>query len=169
MSAVHVYGSSTKITRIHYWIYLHFIVLLSNSQTQCFHSKPDGVYLLSVNEFRTSKTCNGCLCELTNMSVKEAIVHAEDGTLGVRRKRIHKVLHCKNSDGGNRNRCGNSWDRDVNASKNLLMLTMCHVLGYERPPAFTRTWRQHVRHENYVSGSAINIDAIGSLRLRRLA
>jgi hypothetical protein len=110
------------------------------------------VHLLSVDEFRTSKTCNGCFQELSNATAPEAVIHPNDGTLGVRRKRLHKTLHCRSSVGGKTSRCGNSWDRDANASRNLLMLTMCHVLGYERPPAFTRSWSN--RSETNVAGSA---------------
>jgi transposase len=55
------------------------------------------------------------------------------------RLRIHKVLHCKRSvRDGPQDRCRATWNRDVNASKNILMLLMLEVLGMERPAAFCR-------------------------------
>ena len=68
-----------------------------------------------------------------------------DGTLKIStyRGRVHKILHCRSSENGlhpkkGASHCGASWDRDVNASRNLLMLTKCQIFGVERPAAFCR-------------------------------
>ncbi|PNH01563.1 hypothetical protein TSOC_012543 [Tetrabaena socialis] len=114
--------------------------------------RPD-VFLKELDEYRTSVTCNGCLQVLSNMRAMSTVVDRYDQSKAVRRTRVHKVLHCRSSDGGPSNRCGASWNRDVNASRNLLMLMMCHVLGYERPPAFTRAWQ--TPSATQLTGSAI--------------
>ncbi len=51
---------------------------------------------------------------------------------------IHKVLHCRNSDERSSGRCGTTWDRDVNAAKNILMLTIKLLKGESRPAPFCR-------------------------------
>lgn len=115
--------------------------------------RKNNVYMKEIDEHRTSQTCNGCFQQLHNMKALSTRVDRYDGTKTVGMTRVHKVLHCKNSDGGHKNRCGTSWDRDVNASRNLLMLMMCHVHGFERPPVFTRVWRLH--STTILAGAAI--------------
>jgi transposase len=44
--------------------------------------------------------------------------------------RIHKVLHCKTSVIGLR-RTKTTWNRDVNAAHNILMLLMTELHGYD--------------------------------------
>lgn len=107
----------------------------------------DNVIMEDVDEFRTSQRCSCCENPLCNMV---AFTHRRkrDGTGWERsevRKRIHKILHCKSShcgvprqQSGGRLHCGKTWDRDVNASRNILMLTIHQVFGRERPMAFRR-------------------------------
>jgi hypothetical protein len=60
------------------------------------------VVLVSIDEFRTSKTCSKCMGCLSNMKAK-SIRHRRDAVTGERSEmyetygRIHKVLHCRNS------------------------------------------------------------------------
>jgi len=100
------------------------------------------VIMLTIDEFRTSKTCHGCRRELTKMKAVETKVKWFNGEKVVTSatSRIHKVLHCRSSqsDPITRGRCGATWDRDTNAAKNILMLTECEVMGDPRPDAFSR-------------------------------
>jgi hypothetical protein len=52
--------------------------------------------------------------------------------------KVHKVLHCRNSAGCRRTAAAGAptWDRDVNASLNITMLTICEMAGLARPGAF---------------------------------
>jgi len=53
--------------------------------------------------------------------------------------KVHKVLHCRNSAlCPLKDRKETTWNRDVNAAKNILMLGLFEVLGYARPDAFRR-------------------------------
>ena len=56
------------------------------------------VTLVGVDEFRTSQTCSCCWGRLTNMRAKSQR-RRRDGEKYEAFGRIHKVLHCKNSDG----------------------------------------------------------------------
>ena len=56
--------------------------------------------------------------------------------LGDTEARVHKILHCRSSDGTKQCQGGGTWNRDVNASRNMLMLLMLVVLGVERPEEF---------------------------------
>ena len=96
------------------------------------------VYLRMIGEFRTSRNCYNCHCMLTKM--KAATTRAKRGGRSSRTTRVgrvHKVLHCRSSQGG-QDRCGTTWNRDVNAAKNMLMLLMCEIRGFKRPEAFCR-------------------------------
>jgi hypothetical protein len=84
-------------------------------------------HVLSIPEWGSSKTCSQCHeRSLHNMVT---CVHKEDGSCG--KTKVHGVLHCSTSD------ClGKTWDRDVNAALNILLLTMSALNGWAwRPTA----------------------------------
>ena len=95
------------------------------------------VLFRSVWEYRTSVTCHETWRRLTNM---RAVSHSYDRTSRamVERKRgsIHKVLHCKSSKHAPGRDGGGTWNRDVNAARNILMLLMLEVRGAARPAEF---------------------------------
>lgn len=84
-----------------------------------------------VNEFRTSILSSDTWERMVNMRAASTVVNKD----GLREKRdvskIHKVLHCKNS-------AKTTWNRDVNASINILLLLMLRVNGRPRPREFRR-------------------------------
>lgn len=97
------------------------------------------VRMLSVSEKYTSCKCHTCHNRLTNMKaittkVKQKNVFQESSRKQEMSK-IHKVLHCRNSV-GDTSCCGATWNRDINAAKNILMLTMFLLHGFKRPDAF---------------------------------
>ncbi|PNG99503.1 hypothetical protein TSOC_014715 [Tetrabaena socialis] len=97
------------------------------------------VRLVIIDEYLTSRGCHGCLNRLTNM---RAAPHShgpgKDRMQGATAQ-VHKVLHCRpSSQAAARSCCGTTWNRDVNASKNILMLTMLRLKGYQRPPELSR-------------------------------
>ena len=104
-------------------------------------SKKENVVLLSIPEFNTSKTCSNCLNTLVNMKASSTKyrrnengerISYEDGI-----HKVHKVLHCRSSQ-ASIPCCGKTWNRDVNASINILNLTLRYMQGLERPEAFVR-------------------------------
>ena len=102
-------------------------------------SRRENVVFREVSEFRTSQTCSCCHGKLTNMVADVTSKKKnEDGTRNVYRSRVHKVLHCRSSVDDGIARCGTTWNRDVNASKNMLALTMMEIRGLERPEALCR-------------------------------
>lgn len=117
-------------------------------------ARPD-VLMQDIGEFRTSITCYACNCLLCNMRAditKKKSETDDDGNVEItrtttRNARVHKVLHCTSSDkpAGSSNtappRCGTTWNRDVNASRNIRWLAECIVFGLSRPSAFCRPHR----------------------------
>ena len=97
--------------------------------------KRDNVYLRIINEMRTSITCHNCFHRLKNMKAKT--VHPRTKKVSLKAK-IHKVLHCTNSQ-GDLGHCGTTWNRDVNASKNILMLLIFEILRFQRPIEFKKS------------------------------
>ena len=101
-------------------------------------SRRVGVYMEEIDEYNSSKTC--CVCHqhsLVNMKTR-SVVKKRDGRIIEVYGKVHKILHCKSSKDGNTH-CGATWDRDVNASRNILLLTMCQLFKMERPQAFARS------------------------------
>ncbi len=106
--------------------------------------KRPNVVLGHIRETLTSQVCHCCRQRLCNMKADTVVIKRRVGSDGmvskertVRHGRIHKVLHCKNSDVRSQGRCGTTWNRDVNAAKNILMLTTLVVRGQARPWEFT--------------------------------
>ena len=89
-------------------------------------------------EYRTSVTCHATGKRLTNMKARSAKYDRDTKTMSLSEKRrsVHKVLHCRSSDGAKGRHGGGTWNRDVNASRNMLMLMMLVVLGVDRPKEF---------------------------------
>jgi transposase len=100
--------------------------------------------MMDVDECKSSVTCHCCQQRLTNMKADTTKLDRRTGVREVRRSRVHKVLHCKPSDGDvETKRCMTTWNRDINAAKNILMLGMHQVYGWERPSAFRRAVDSH--------------------------
>lgn len=101
----------------------------------------DDVKLILLDEYKTSVTCNCCGGSLVNMRAKTT--DRKTGATRVNASRIHRTLHCKS-----RTCCqapghiGTTWNRDVNASRNMLELMMCVVNGWPRPLELQRPWRR---------------------------
>lgn len=97
-------------------------------------AKRGDVMFLSVREKKTSVTCSCCNARLTNM--KETVTQVRgDGTSVDRRNKVHVVLHCRSNAAGSVP-CGKTWNRDVNAARNIRRLTLCMVKGLPRPAVF---------------------------------
>ena len=122
----------------------------------------NNVRMLSIWEYRTSKCCNCCFQELTNMKASQTKfkkIKDENGVWSPNRvpvtsvAKIHKVLHCRSRQNDLNNgtvpsngvtdavapkRCGTTWNRDINAAKNILMLMILEILEKPRPFEFCR-------------------------------
>ncbi len=89
-------------------------------------------------EYKTSVTCHETWRRLTNMRAKTTRYDRATKSMvpGEKRSSVHKVLHCRSSDGVKGRHGGGTWNRDANASRNMVMLMMLVVLGVERPREF---------------------------------
>jgi hypothetical protein len=91
--------------------------------------------VVRIDEYRTSKTCSCChhegdvkgLCRMRNLKLEKKM---KDGTKKL--VKCHEVVRCNNES------CKKTWQRDVNASRNIRILLMAKVRGEERPRAFAR-------------------------------
>jgi hypothetical protein len=119
----------------------------------------EGVCVFGVDEHKTSQCCHCCRQKLVNM-VGDKIVRRreEDGTVrkDVVRSRIHKVLHCRNSEkrGPIVARCGTTWNRDANAALNILMLTTLQLQGKARPAEFCRSQKTSTTKRSKANGAS---------------
>ena len=100
------------------------------------------VFFKHIDEHKTSKNDSKTFLELTNMKAKTTIVF-RDGTRKTTMNKVHKVLHCKTSDGKRPDGCRETTcNRDVNASINILTLFKLEIAGQERPSVFCRATKQ---------------------------
>lgn len=100
-------------------------------------NRPNVVMRL-VPECKTSQNCSCCWGKLVNMKAASTRVDRYTGEAVTEVTKVHKVLHCKSS------LCqqptvagrGTTWNRDVNAAKNMLMLHVLEIKGWRRPLEF---------------------------------
>ena len=94
--------------------------------------KKAGYETYLINEFRTSKLCNGCHCELEKFLEKPRY---NKKTRKQEKSLCHGLLRCK-SDTHN---CGIIHNRDKNAVKNMLNIVNEIIYRNTRPSKFTRS------------------------------
>jgi len=95
------------------------------------------VMFVLVPEYKTSVTCSCCGGRLVNMVAKTT--NRQTHEIRDKKSKVHKILHCKSRTCSHEDDYhGTTWNRDVNASRNILELTMCMVKGYPRPMRFSR-------------------------------
>ena len=101
----------------------------------------NNVCFKNIAENYTSCRCSNCFERLINMKADSTLYKMVDGKREKEVKRdtrVHKVLHCRNSVGSapSNERCGTTWNRDVNAAKNILLLLKKWISGQQRPEVF---------------------------------
>ena len=84
------------------------------------------VLLKDVDEYLTTQMCSKCGCKTGDVKVKKTIKGVE------RLVSVYGLRRCTN------NECRITWDRDVNASRNILKILMCELEGKERPEYLQR-------------------------------
>ena len=89
------------------------------------------VYLEEVDEYLTTKMCSKCGCETQGVKVWKEIMDSK-GDKSVKKVEIYGLRRCKN------NGCRITWNRDVNASRNILKILLCSLRGEERPSYLLR-------------------------------
>ena len=101
--------------------------------------KQPNAVIKSVDEYKTSQLDSQNHFQLVNMRAT-TVKKMRDGSRVVRlNNKVHKVLHCKPSDGCKLPVCTETtWNRDVNASRNILNLFLHELNGLGRPAAFCR-------------------------------
>lgn len=94
------------------------------------------VLFRSVWECRTSITCHTTWRRLVNARARSVVYDRREKKMVERPpRRIHKLLHCRRSQGASGHQ-GGTWNRDANAARNILMLLMLEVRGFQRPSEF---------------------------------
>jgi transposase len=90
------------------------------------------VYL--VDEYKTSITCHDCEGRLEHVLKRRS---PRPWVKSEKEYPVHGLFGCKTCLGGKRR-----WNRDLNASRNILRLALCAFHGQERPECFRRKVNQ---------------------------
>lgn len=70
--------------------------------------------LVSINEYRTSKECSLCHNEVKKLRLLTKVKNKNEERIYYKLKECHQVVRCTN------NECSKCWQRDYNASKNMI-------------------------------------------------
>jgi hypothetical protein len=89
--------------------------------------------MYKINEYKTSCTCHFCLGRTDYCKEKTYTKKTKGGEEEERTIKVHGLLCCTNKS------CNKYWNRDVNASKNILLLAEMITWGKKRPMAFQKS------------------------------
>lgn len=88
--------------------------------------------IITVDEYKTSKICSRCDKELEKFLIrKNPRPYKEEY------KTVHSLLRCKNVD------CNKLWDRDINASINMIRIIKSHIKNNNRLEILKRTKKKN--------------------------
>jgi hypothetical protein len=99
----------------------------------------DSVALRSVWEYKTSVLDSNTWTRMVNMKAVSWSRDRDRRMVQRKKSKIHKVMHCQTSKRDAQRPPITTWNRDVNASRNILMLLMMEIRGFERPSQFKPT------------------------------
>ncbi len=92
----------------------------------------DNVLMTMLDEYKTSATCSCCGGRLVNMEAK--VTDRKTKTPRLHASKIHRTLHCKSRTCSlESDYRGTTWNRDVNASRNLMNVLLAKIYGQPRP------------------------------------
>ena len=103
--------------------------------------------LKPVSEHMSSQLDSNTGTLLVNMKAYTTKTLPDGSKQTVFNKKVHKVLHCKTSDASVPRCKETTWNRDVNAARNIMTLFMLESLGHERPAAFCRPTKTPIANE----------------------
>ena len=82
-----------------------------------------------IDEYKTSITCSKCQSRNLALQLRKRDHHRAYGD----KTRGHTIIRCTNNES-----CMTCWNRDVNASRNILKCLEALLLGVPRPVALQR-------------------------------
>ena len=87
-----------------------------------------------IDEYNTTKKCNVCHCETQKVKCwKEVMI---DGERSLKLVEAYGLRRCSN------NECRITWDRDLNACPNIMIVLLSDLRGLERPEYLCREKKQ---------------------------
>jgi transposase len=97
--------------------------------------KNTSIVVVDVDENLTTKMCSNCGFETGMMkeyrTIKRVTEEKGEETM-YKNVKVYGIRRCKNND------CRITWDRDVNASENILKILLCHLERKDRPTYLCR-------------------------------
>lgn len=90
--------------------------------------RKNGFQVYLVDEYRTSKRCNNCGCDVENFLDRPSKRPWRKGEV----VKVHGLVRCTNAN------CKIKWNRDYNAALNILDISNSAIVGQERPVALRR-------------------------------
>lgn len=101
--------------------------------------RTDSVLFRPIWEYKTSVLDSQTWTRMKNMVATSWSRDKEKKMVQRKKSKIHKVMHCQTSQQDVLRPSITTWNRDVNASRNILMLLMTEIRGFERPSQFKKT------------------------------
>jgi hypothetical protein len=81
--------------------------------------------VVMIHEYFTSQVCSACESEIKVKNIRRNKREWKRGNV-----EVYEVVRCQNRN------CAKSWQRDINASRNMYRLLHCLLKGEERPEVF---------------------------------
>jgi len=114
---------------------------MPNKGFRNYLEKRSKVVIMDVDEYKSTKMCSVCESETSGSIKVGKEIEMNDGSKEVKKVQVYGLRRCMN------NECRITWDRELNADRNIMKIFLSSLQGIERPEYLCREEKERKNKE----------------------